>query len=613
MTMSSTETIPAWLSVHAESQPEHEALVARAGVTSSYRSLAERAAGIVDLLVQHQISSEARVAVVMAASANAVVALLGTIAHCTCAPLNPALTEHEYEFELEDLGIVAILVEEGQSTAAIAVARRRGVAIVTLPADPDARAPTGGARRFVVPPERVAIVLHTSGTTAKPKIVPLTHEMLARSAASVVEALTLVPADRYLGIMPLYHIHGLATLFGAVAAGCTVIAPRGFEPSQFWDIVRHTDPTWYSAAPTIHQGILRASAELAQTPRARLRFVRSASAALPISTIEQLERLFGVPVVEFYGMTEASDQICTNPRPPGVRKPGSVGRPVPGIELTLSESGEILIRGKAIIREYENNPVANSASFVDGWFRTGDLGHRDADDYVYLTGRAKEIINRGGEKISPREIDEVLMRHPGVHQAVAFAIPHPTLGEAVGAAIVLKPGGSVAADELRRFASQYLAEFKIPQEVVFADTLPKGATGKLQRIGLAKHFAAQLARRANDVGLGDDDLPRGETERAIAAAWRSILKLEQVARTDNFFALGGDSLLATMMVSRASQQLGAMVTPEMVFAHPRLASWLRGSTSIAHTAETPLQAEGSHRVLRARVHFPRRTSRRACG
>jgi acyl-CoA synthetase (AMP-forming)/AMP-acid ligase II len=211
--------------------------------------------------------------------------------------------------------------------------------------------------------------------------------------------------------------------------------------------------------------------------------------------IAQLERVFEVPVVEAYGMTEATHQMASNPLPPGTRKPGTVG-PSGGPEIRvvdetgttvpLGAPGEIVIRGPNVMREYENNPKANADAFYDGWFRTGDQGVMDEDGYVAITGRLKEIINRGGEKISPREVDEIIMEHPAVHQCVTFAMPHEMLGEEVAAAIVLKQGTEATDRELRDFASTRLAPFKVPRKILILTEIPVGATGKLQRIGLAQ-------------------------------------------------------------------------------------------------------------------------------
>ena len=225
-----------------------------------------------------------------------------------------------------------------------------------------------------------------------------------------------------------------------------------------------------------------------------LRFIRSSSSAMPTQVIREIEEVFGAPLVESYGMTEAAHQMAANPLPPRVRKPGSVGiaagpeiaiMDLDGNLLPVGETGEIVIRGENVTQGYESNPKANAEAYTNGWFRTGDQGMLDAEGYLTLTGRLKEIINRGGEKISPREVDEVLMDHPAVEQVITFAVPHDKLGEDVAAAVVLREGASVTEKELREFASRRLADYKVPRKVLFLAEIPKGATGKLQRIGLA--------------------------------------------------------------------------------------------------------------------------------
>jgi acyl-CoA synthetase (AMP-forming)/AMP-acid ligase II len=342
-------------------------------------------------------------------------------------------------------------------------------------------------------------MLHTSGTTSRPKLVPLSQINLTTSARNIAASLDLTAADRCLNVMPLFHIHGLiAAVLSSLGAGGAVVCTPGFDAFKFFDWLRDSKPSWYTAVPTMHQLILqRARGRGDVIESNRLRFLRSSSAALPPSLMEQLEQAFDAPLVEAYGMTEASHQMACNPLPPGERKPGSVGRGT-GVELAVmdergallpgGDSGEVVIRGASVTRGYESNPEANAGAFADGWFRTGDQGYLDSDGYLFLTGRLKEIINRGGEKVSPREVDEVLLQHPAVEQAVTFAVPHPRLGEEVAAAVVLLGGETAGERELREHAARHLAGFKVPRRIVFVDEIPKGPTGKLQRIGLAQQL-----------------------------------------------------------------------------------------------------------------------------
>jgi acyl-CoA synthetase (AMP-forming)/AMP-acid ligase II len=430
-------------------------------------------------------------------------------AGATTAPLNPAYQASEFEFYLNDLGAKALLVEQGSRSPAIQVAQASGIPLLELRTDPgepagkfdihplqEATLKPGNLQGGLAQAEDVALVLHTSGTTSRPKMVPLSQANLCASAANIRRTLELISEDRCLNIMPLFHIHGLmAAVLASLCAGASVFCSPGFNALQFFSWLSESQATWYTAVPTMHQAILERAARNQQAiQEARLRFIRSSSSSLPPTVFHELEKTFGVPVIEAYGMTEASHQMTSNPLPPGKRKPGTVGIPF-GLEvaimndtgdlLSAGSTGEIVIQGKNVTAGYAHNPQANAASFTNGWFRTGDQGVVDADGYLSIKGRLKEIINRGGEKVSPREVDEVLLEHPGVQQVVTFGMPHPKLGEEVAAAVVLRPGAQVGEQELRDFARERLAAFKVPRKIVILDEIPKGATGKLQRIGLA--------------------------------------------------------------------------------------------------------------------------------
>jgi acyl-CoA synthetase (AMP-forming)/AMP-acid ligase II len=346
-------------------------------------------------------------------------------------------------------------------------------------------------------------VLHTSGTTSRPKIVPLSGANIAASARNIRTTLALSPADRCLNIMPLFHIHGLiAAVTSSLSAGASIWATPGFNALKFFQWLDAVAPTWYTAVPTMHQAILaRAPRNPESVEKARLRFIRSSSSSLPPQVMAELEATFRCPVIEAYGMTEATHQMASNPLTPKPRKAGSVG-PAAGPEVAIMAAdgallaagavGEIVIRGPNVTGGYENNPKANAEAFAHGWFHTGDQGTMDADGYLRITGRLKEIINRGGEKVSPREVDEVLMDHPAVAQVVTFAMPHRKLGEDVAAAIVLREGSEASERELRDFCAARLADFKVPRKLVFLAEIPKGATGKLQRIGLAEKLGLSV-------------------------------------------------------------------------------------------------------------------------
>ncbi len=438
-----------------------------------------------------------RIAIVLPNGPEMALVLLAAMAVGCAAPLNPNSREDEFRFSLEDLHAAALVTFVGEAPAAHAAApagtralpvRGSGLAIDigTVGERVAQDTPRPG-------PDDQALVLHTSGTTSRPKIVPLRQRNLAMSARNIAASLHLTASDRSLEVMPLFHIHGImAGLLAPLSAGGSVICTPGFDAFKFHRWIDEHQPTYYSAVPTMHQMVLARAKERVPTT---LRFVRSSSASLPGAVLEQLREQFDVPVIEAYGMTEASHQMTSNPLPPGAAKQGSVGLPA-GIEVAIldaanrplgpGERGEVSIKGATVVAGYENNADANRAAFTDGWFRTGDEGMLDDDGYLFLTGRLKEQINRGGEKISPLEVDEVLLRHPAVAEAVTFAIPHEALGEEVGAVVVLADGNDVSERELRAFLAEHLAAFKVPKRIVFVDAIPKGATGKVQRIGLAE-------------------------------------------------------------------------------------------------------------------------------
>ena len=449
-----------------------------------------------------------RVALVLPNSAEMAASFVTVASCCTSAPLNPAYRADEFEFYLNDLNAKALIVEAGSSSPAIEVARKLGVSILVLhptPAngagsftlDTSARTAAAPAHPGAALPDDVALVLHTSGTTSRPKIVPLTQRNVCASAQHIATSTRFTSTDRGLNVMPLFHIHGLiAGILAPLSQGGEVHCTGGFNALKFFAQMDEVKPTWYTAVPTMHQAILsRAANNKDVITRVPLRFIRSSSSSLPPQVLAELEATFHSPVIEAYGMTEAAHQMACNPLPPSQRKPGTVGiaagpevaiMDLDGNLLKAGDTGEIVIRGTNVTPGYENNDKANAEAFTHGWFRTGDQGNMDADGYISITGRLKEIINRGGEKISPREIDDILMDHPAVGQVVCFGIPHDKLGEEVGAAVVLREGVAATEKELRDYVATRVADFKVPRKILLLEEIPKGATGKLQRIGMAQ-------------------------------------------------------------------------------------------------------------------------------
>jgi acyl-CoA synthetase (AMP-forming)/AMP-acid ligase II len=452
-----------------------------------------------------------RVAIVLPNGPEMAAAFVTIAQAATTAPLNPGYRLKEYGFYLDDLKAKALVVADDDDGPAVQAAQELGMAIVRLKfvqSDPAgtftlfSESTTETADTSEPRADDVALVLHTSGTTSRPKIVPLLQSNVVASAKNVKTSLALTKDDCCLNVMPLFHIHGLiAALGGSLAAGGHISCAPGFNALKFFAQLDEVKPTWYTAVPTMHQAILSRSARNADIiSRTPLRFLRSSSASLPAPVMAELEHVFNAPVVEAYGMTEAAHQMCCNPLTRGGQKPGSVGLeagPMVRIAheaedrlLQSGDVGEVVISGPNVTPGYESNPEANDSSFFEAkgvrWFRTGDQGAFDKNGYLDLTGRLKEIINRGGEKISPLEVDSILLEHPAIAMVVTFGIPHPKLGEEVAAAVVLAEGKKADQSEICAFASKRLADFKVPRTVVILDEIPKGPTGKMQRIGMAQ-------------------------------------------------------------------------------------------------------------------------------
>lgn len=487
--------------------PAAMALAAPDRPSLSYGDLLAHISASVEALNALGIGRGDRIGIVLPNGPEMASAFLTFACGCTTAPLNPAYRAEEFEFYLSDINAKGLVVLAGSDTPARAAAARLGIPILEIAAGSTDAA---GAFRIVAEPKTarsaasggftqpgdITLVLHTSGTTSRPKIVPLTNQNVTTSAYNIVRTLALTPDDRCLNIMPLFHIHGLiAAILASLAAGGSTYCTPGFNALKFFGWLEDAQPTWYTAVPTMHQAILaRAGRSGDVIKKHPIRFIRSSSSSLPPQVMAELEQVFQAPVIEAYAMTESAHQMTSNPLPPKARKPGSVGvaagpevriMDAQGSLLDPDEVGEIVIRGPNVTPGYENNPKANAENFTNGWFRTGDQGIMDAEGYLRITGRLKEIINRGGEKVSPREIDDVLMDHPAVQQVVTFAMPHAKLGEEIAAAVVLREGQTATEKDIRDFAGTRLADFKIPRKIVFLEEIPKGPTGKLQRIGLA--------------------------------------------------------------------------------------------------------------------------------
>jgi acyl-CoA synthetase (AMP-forming)/AMP-acid ligase II len=543
-----------------------------------------------------------RIAILLPNGPEMAVAILAVAASAVCVPMNPAYRPEELCRYFADLRPRAVIIQAGIDSPARRAALELGIRSIELSTgrDPEAGLFTLTGEQASACPDApvcandVALLLLTSGTTSNPKIVPLTHAGICTSAYNSVTALAMRQTDCGLNMMPLFHGHGLNNnLLASLAAGASIVCAPGCEVNNFFGWLTAFQPTWYSAVPTMHQAILaQARRNNERAADHRLRFIRSASAPLPPRVLAELEQTFETCVIESYGMTEtASSFIACNPLPPRQRKPGSVGLPV-GLDVAImdergdllpgGETGQVVVRGASVMAGYDGDQAATEAAFAGDWFKTGDLGYFDDDGYLFLAGRVREIINRGGEKIAPQEVDDVLLQHPAVVESVTFAVPHATLGEDVASAVVLRSDDMATAKEIRRFAAGRIADFKVPRQVLIVRQIPKSATGKTQRVGLADKLGLGAS-----AGPRRSIAPRTPLEKALAEHWAEILQIAQIGLHDNFFAAGGDSLLATEVLHHIHEITQVELAVSQFFEAPTVAEVARQLERLIHADQTP--------------------------
>ncbi|UWU75304.1 amino acid adenylation domain-containing protein [Bradyrhizobium huanghuaihaiense] len=564
------------LDFYARRIPAAPAILAPGRPALTYGALGERTHDLVHTLRGLGIAPADRVAVALPRGAESALALIAVASSCACIPVNPDLTADELQRYFSELKLTALVTRADMNSPSRDVAKALGIAVIDFVPGPKddlggcafmgptvGPASASGASRG----DGDALILLTSGTAARPKMVPLTHRNVCLSAYNAGRVLSLTSHDRLLNVLPLFHAHGLISgLLTALAAGSSVICTDGFDAASFFGWMRELQPTWYTAVPTIHRALLTAAEANPDRVRASsLRVIRSASASLAPAILAGLEATFGVPVLETYGMTEAASQIAANPFE--LRKVGSVGRAAgpeiaimdeAGRALASGEHGEIVLRGANMTRGYYNDEAATQTAFRNGWFRTGDLGYLDADGYLFIVGRIKDVINRGGQKVSPLEVEDVLLGHPAVLEAGVFAVPHPKLGENVAAVVVLRQNSEASSDQLRQFARKRLAAYKVPSLIRSVAALPKGASGKVKRnalVGLITETA----------GAGETRLPRNALETQLAEIWAGLLELPQVGIDQDVFALGADSLAVTQMRSRLRERFSVDFSFEDIF------------------------------------------------
>jgi amino acid adenylation domain-containing protein len=566
--------------------PSRNAILAPGSTPVTYGELCARTNEAIRELRRLGIGRNDRVAVILPRGPENAVAVVAIATAAVCVPVNPDFTPGELQRCLADLKVAALVTRAGMNSVSRGVAHTCGIPVIELLPQagrgPGAFNLVGSTARCAIqddpaPNTNDAFILLTSGTGSRPKMVPLTHASVCLSAYNVGAALALTPRDRLLNVLPLFHAHGLISgLLAALAAGSSVICTSGFDASSFFGWLREFRPSWYTAVPTIHQAVLSAAKQYkCDAEESSLRLIRSASASLAPEVLNGLESLFGVPVIDTYGMTEAASQIAANPFER--RKTGSVGQPAgpeiaimdrEGLQLPAGERGEIVLRGPTITTGYYNDVAATESAFRNGWFRTGDLGYVDRDGYLFIVGRIKDVINRGGQQISPVEVEEALLSHPDVLEAGAFAIPHRRLGENVAVAVVRRPKSNVTPHQLRGFARKRLAGYKVPSLIRIVPEIPKGASGKIIRAALADMLWTALGRGENKKTLP----PRSELEAQLANIWADLLELGEIGVDQNVFALGADSLAVTQMLSRLRDRFGVDFSFEDIFNAPTVAA-----------------------------------------
>ena len=448
-------------------------------------------------------------AIVLPNGPDLIVALLAVAGIGAGAPLNPAYTESEFRYFLSRLGARTVIVPEGVASPAVAAAGGLHIPVLRM-RSPGAFIQTADNRGAALPVRTTdaALLLFTSATTGSPKLVPLTGANLRAMATREIRALQLSATDRFLSLLPLFHLHGLASVFTQLLCGGAVISTSGFNPATFLACLDRFQPTWFTSSPPLNRSILGLARQNPEVfRRLPLRFIRTTGAAPQPEAVTSLEESLGVPILNGYGLTETGGVTRNTMH---AHKAGSAGR-TSGLEIAIMDplgnpiadgrEGEIVVRGASVTSGYVDDPEANQSAFCNGWFRTGDVGRLDGEKFLFITGRLKEMIDRGGEKILPQGVEDVLAAHPAVAEAAVFAVAHPTLGEDIAAAVVLREGAAATVLELRRFAAARLAPFKVPRRIEFLDRIPRTSTGKPQRFLLAERFRNRILSSNSVLGL----------------------------------------------------------------------------------------------------------------
>lgn len=590
-TLQSTPTAFQRLKAQCASNPLNIAVQSE-DVSITYRELDDMTTRLGSYLRHRSVNQNDSVLVILPRGMEMALTAIGVSRHAICVPLNPEITAIELNRLLGTISPKLVLAYTALLPIIAACPNLpEGIPVEEIVLDDSTNSwqfqgdspPPEAIDESFPEPQSTSFLLLTSGSTSSPKLVPLSHENIAFSARNLITSLKLKKSDRCLNTMTMFHVGGLLDLLIApLMNGSTVICPNQTGAPAFFEHMQKYRPTWFQCVPTVLIDIVNYANQenIAASRHSELRFIRSVSAPLSREWSAKAETLFGVPVIEIYGMTETAGVITSNPLPPDRRIPHSVGKAVEGIGIQVIDGqnnpvptnrlGEVIVSGPSVFSGYFDHEASNREIFIGKWFRTGDIGMMDDEGHLFLKGRVKEIINRGGEKIAPREIDEVLCSHPEIADAAAFSIAHPTLGEDVAAAVVLNPGIKLDEKALRKYLSQHLTRFKQPREILEVDRLPRNSGGKLQRHLLTANYSENSRSTPTVI-----DAPTSDLEIVVAQLWKKTLDLREVSLHDNFFDLGGDSLRATLFIAQLEENLGGRIDPKVIYEFPILSNFTR--------------------------------------
>ncbi|PHS73643.1 MAG: hypothetical protein COB22_00080 [Cycloclasticus sp.] len=575
----------------AKAYPNRLAILASGYESLTYAKLSEYFVYVANTLKDNGIKKNDRIVIVLPNGPEMGALSMAVSSYATCAPLNPEYKTEEFNYYLKDLNTRLLITHSGMKSPAVQEATALNIPVLELDISGDLI-----SKKFVhsgdlhslnsgqvhwATDSDVALILHTSGTTALPKKVPLTHSNLAASAINVSASLGLNSEDICLNLMPMFHIGGLVDLlYTPLLQGSQIICAANFSFPEFKKNMELYSPSWCQMVPTMIQEITsQDNDELSFMQEHSLRFVRSVSSALPEKLKQQCEGIFKTPVIEVYGMSETAGQITCNPLPPGIRKSGSVGqadgtevRILDNLDVTTKQNviGEVLVRGNNVMLGYEYNETPIAKDFLRKWFKTGDMGYLDDDNYLFLTGRIKEIINRGGEKLLPQEVDKLALTHPSIEEAVTFPIPHEALGEEVAIAVVLKNKKTLDKKDLTNFLSQHLSYYKVPKSVYFIDKIPKTIGGKLKRNTLHQLMEQHFYFPAENTHNSTSEAPLSPIAKFIASLWEEALRIKEIGLNDDFFDLGGDSLKAAIFINKIQEKWNEIIYVTALFENPSL-------------------------------------------